>query len=202
MLAERAKAVLISVPRILEDADALLANPVRHLLTLLCEEVRMIEYQVHELDRTLARHAAKDPVTQRLLEIPGVGVITATALVGALGYIYAFRRGRQFASWLGLTPRERSIGLRRHLGSISKQGDTYLRCLLTQGARAVLIGAHRRVKMTGKSTRLQHWALQLVERLGHNKATIAVANKLARIIWAVWHRDVPFEGGLPVAAAT
>jgi transposase len=118
--------------------------------------------------------------------------LTATALVGSVGHIHAFRRARQFASWLGLTPREHSSGLRRRLGSISKKGDIYLRCLLTHGARAVLVSAQRRAAAGHALPRLHHWAVSLRERRGHNKATIAVANKLSRIVWAVWHKDVAF----------
>ena len=127
-------------------------------------------------------------------QIPGVGVLTATALVGAVSHIHAFRRGRDFASWLGLTPRESSTGGRRHLGRISKRGDGYLRCLLTHGARAVLLAAQRTAANDAAAlTRLQHWAVTLAARRGHNKAAIALANKLARIVWAVWHRDVDFH---------
>ena len=94
-------------------------------------------------------------------------------------------RARRFASWLGLTPSERSSGARRRLGAISKQGDVYLRCLLTHGARAVLLAAHRQAKAGRPLTRLQQWALTVRQRRGHNKTAVAVANKLARIIWAV-----------------
>ena len=128
----------------------------------------------------------------RLQTIPGIGLLTATALVGSVGHIHAFRRARQFASWLGLTPREHSSGTRRRLGGISKRGDVYLRCLLTHGARAVLVAAHRRRAAAQPLTRLHHWALTVRDRRGHNKATIAVANKLGRTVWAVWHKDVPF----------
>ena len=136
--------------------------------------------------------ADADPVVTRLRTIPGIGLLTATALVGTVGHIHAFRRARQFASWLGLTPREHSSGQRRHLGGISKRGDVYLRCLLTHGARAVLVAAHRRRRDAQPLTRLHQWAMTVQERRGHNKATIAVANKLGRIVWAVWHKDVPF----------
>ena len=154
----------------------------------------------------LWKHASRDRPSARAcgsgasrsrracMQVPGVGVITATALVGAVGHIHAFRRGRDFASWLGLTPRESSTGSRRYLGRISKRGDVYLRCLLTHGARAVLLTAQRTVRTTpDRATRLQHWAVTLAARRGHNKAAIAVANKLARIIWAVWHHDVEFH---------
>lgn len=132
-----------------------------------------------------------------------MGVLTSTALVGAVSHIHAFRRGRHFASWLGLTPRESSTGGRRYLGRISKRGDVYLRCLLTHGARAVLLTAQRTARMAPHGlTRLQQWAVNVASRCGHNKAAIAAANKLARIIWAVWHREVDFQSPLcdPIAA--
>src|SRR4030095_11743655 len=101
----------------------------------------------------------------------------------------------QFSSWLGLTPREYSSGHRRRLGAISKSGDVYLRCLLTHGGRAVLHAAQRRAREGLALTRLQQWAVSLVPRRGHNKAAIAVANKLARIVLEVWKRAVC---GLPL----
>ena len=161
-----------------------------------------LERHVAALERELRALADADPVTARLREIPGIGLLTATALVGTVGHIQAFGRARQFASWLGLTPREYSSGRRRRLGGISKRGDVYLRCLLTHGARAVLHAAHRRTVAQEPLTRLHQWALTVQARRGHNKATIAVANKLGRIIWAVWARDVAFDPrpALPEAA--
>ena len=128
---------------------------------------------------------------------PATGTVV-DPLVGTVGHIHAFRRARQFASWLGLTPREYSSGQRRRLGGISKRGDVYLRCLLTHGARAVLASAHRRRAAQQPLTRLHHWAMTVHARRGYNKATIAVANKLGRLVWAVWHKDVPCA--LPDAA--
>ena len=146
------------------------------------------------IDKQLAGVVREHAVARRLVEIPGVGVITATALIGAVGHIHAFRRGRHFASWLGLTPRESSSGGRRRLGGISKRGDVYLRCLLTHGARSFLLTAGRTARAApNRVTRLQQWAVDVAARRGHNKAAIAVANKLARIIWAVWSRDVDFD---------
>ena len=114
--------------------------------------------------------------------MPGVRRLTATALVGAVGNIHAFGRGRQFASWLGLTPREYSSGGRRRLGRISKRGDRCLRYLLTHGARAVLVTTARRRRAGQSLSRLHEWALKVRDRRGYNKATLAVANKLARIV--------------------
>src|SRR5436309_15337013 len=119
------------------------------------------------------------------MRIPGVGIMSAAWVVTPVEENPAFRGVRQFACWLGVTPSERSSGTHRRLGAISKQGDVYLRCLLTHGARSVLLAAHRAAK-TGKSlSRLQQWALVVQAHRGHNKATVALANKLARIICAV-----------------
>lgn len=197
-----ASAALTAIPALLEDADVPLPARLRHALALLYGEVRATEHHIAALERELARIAAEDRVIQRLMGIPGVGLLTAIALVATVGHIHAFARARRFASWLGLAPSERSSGTRRRLGAISKQGDVYLRCLLTHGARAVLLAAHRQAKAGRPLTRLQQWALTVRQRRGHNKTAGAVANKLARIIWAVWSRDVEFRAApaLPEAA--
>jgi transposase len=192
LLPAGARTALQTFPRILEDAETPLPMHLRQVLASVHAEVRAIEARIADLERELRGLADADPVVTRLRTIPGIGLLTATALVGSVGHIHAFRRARQFASWLGLTPREHSSGHRRRLGSISKKGDVYLRCLLTHGARSVLLIAQRRAAHGQTLTRLHHWAITLRERRGHNKAAIAVANKLGRIVWAVWHKDVPF----------
>jgi len=191
---------LRAIPALLEDTVT--ALPLSRMISLIYEEVRQLEASIGALERELRAVADSDPIATRLREIPGIGLLTATALVGTVGHIHAFRRARQFASWLGLTPREYSSGAHRRLGGISKPGDVYLRCLLTHGARAVLHAARRRTKAQEPLTRLHQWALTVQARRGHNKATIAVANKLGRIIWAVWTRDVEFDPrpALPAAA--
>jgi transposase len=125
--------------------------------------------------------------------VPGVGVITATALVACVGDIRRFPTGRHFASFLGLTAREASSGEQRHLGALSKRGDTYVRMLLIHGGRSVLWSAKGKAASDG----LRAWALRTEQRRGHNVAAVAVANKLARIVWAVWSRQLPYAGGLP-----
>jgi transposase len=189
------QAAMGAVPTLAEQLPLMLS------LTILSvhADVRNVEARIVDLERQLAAFAKTDATVQRLLAIPGIGLLTATALVGSVGDITAFRRARQFASWLGLTPREHSSGPKRRLGGITKRGNVYLRCLLTHGARAVLLTAQRQAAAHKPLTGLQPWAVELATRKGHNKTTIAVANKLARIVWAVWARDVPFKAA-PAAA--
>lgn len=196
-----ARTVLTQIGALLGRDDRTLPPRLCDVLTRVRDEVRELEDRIHLVDRELAGLAAADPVIERLMRIPGVGLLTATALIATVGHIHAFRRARRFASWLGLTPRERSSGGQRHLGAITKQGDVYLRCLLTHGARAVLLMAQRAAHAGKPLTRVQQWALSVHRHRGHNKATIAVANKLARIIWVVWSRDVEFTATPPMTAA-
>jgi transposase len=121
-------------------------------------------------------------------------LLTATALVAFVGHVHRFPSGRHFASYLGLTPRETSSGLQRRLGRISKRGDPYLRMLLLHGARSVLCHAK---KATGARDRLRGWALERERLRGHNEAAVALANKLARIAWAVWRHERPFGAHTP-----
>jgi transposase len=188
-LAKGARRVLADVHAILEDVERPIPGRLRRVLALVVDEIRALEHQIRHLERELQTVADQDPVIGRLLTVPGVGLLTATALAATVGHIYGFRRGRRFASWLGLTPREHSSGARRQLGAITKQGDEYLRCLLIHGARSVLLAARRTAQTPRPLTSLQQWALAVSERRGQNRAAVAVANKLARIIWAVWTRD-------------
>jgi transposase len=127
---------------------------------------------------------------RRLRTIPGIGILTATALVAAVGDVQRFPSARHFASYVGLTPREHSTGQRRRLGAISKKGDTYLRMLFIHGARSVL--HHAKTKTAPAPDRLRTWALQVERLRGHNNAAVALANKLARIAWAVWRTGDEF----------
>jgi transposase len=174
---------------VLEDADSGLPDALRPALAEACTEIRQLEDRLRLVEKQLEALAHQTPAVARLRSIPGVGLITATALVAFVGDVQRFPSGRHFASYLGLTPRERSSGLVRRLGSISKRGDVYLRMLLTHGARAVLWKAAARPD----PGRLRSWALQVQRLRGHNKAAIALANKLARIVWAVWKHDTDFH---------
>ena len=162
------------------------------LLALLAE-IDSLEQRCKHIDQQLTHLNQHDPVVQRLLQVPGVGPLTATALRASVVDIQRFPTGRHFASWLGLTSREHSSGERRRLGRISKQGDPYLRTLLIHGARSVLLAARSAQHRGASLDRLRVWALDLQLRRGHNKAAVALANKLARIIWATWRHERDFS---------
>lgn len=135
----------------------------------------------------------------------GIGLITATALSASVGEFDRFPSGRHFASSLGLTPREHSSGNTRRLGRVTKRGDVYLRMLLIHGARAVLRSAKVAAKKKQPLDRTRTWALALCERIGHNKAAVALANKQARRLWAAEHHRQSFDPdhvSAPVALAT
>jgi transposase len=151
-------------------------------LAAACEEIAGLEENMRAVERQLAALTTTMPDVELLQTVPGVGLLTATALVALVADIRRFPSGRHFASFLGLTPREDSSALRRRLGSITKQGDVYVRMLLTHGARSVVWHA----KAAAHPTALQQWALETEQRRGRNVAAVAVANKLARIVWAVW----------------
>jgi transposase len=181
------------VPTLLDDDQQALPGLVRHLLRQVLDELSDLEGRITRLDEQLAVVADTDPVARRLQTVPGVGVMVATSLLGSVPHIHAFRRGRHFASWLGLTPREASSGTRQWRGGISKRGNVYLRCLLTHGARSVLFNAQRRARAhPDRLSAVQRWVIALADRRGYNTAVSALANKLARIIWAVWRTELDF----------
>ena len=168
LLPAGARAALQAVPTILDDAETALPCTCARSSPASTRRSERLRRASPPSSASCAPSPTADPVVTRLLTIPGVGLLTATALVGSVGHIHAFRRARQFASWLGLTPREHSSGARRRLGGISKRGDVYLRCLLTHGARAVLVMAHRR-RGRRPTARRASMGADGPERRGHNK---------------------------------
>jgi transposase len=167
------------MPAILENADENLTPRLRRLLDHLWQEWKGLNSDIERVSDEIDAIAGQDAACRRLRQIPGVGPLVATATVAAIGNGAAFRKGREFAAWLGLVPRQHSTGGKAKLLGISKRGNVYLRRLFIHGARAMLL----RVKYdTG---RLGQWAHQLELRAPRNKVIVAVANKLARIAWAV-----------------
>lgn len=140
----------------------------------------------------IVQHVTADPIAQRLLQLRGVGPLTASALVGALGNGKSFSKGRDFAASLGLTPRQHSTGGKERLLGISKRGDGYLRKLLVHGARAVLRHC------SGQDDGLSQWLNSLCARKHINGVTVALANKTARMAWAIVHNDNDYD---PMSAA-
>lgn len=179
--------------RLRRAADEL-PHPLQRSFHELIDEIVDLGQRLANLNRELKGLLANEPDGVRLSSINGIGVITATAMIGRVPDIHAFKRGRSFAGWLGLTAREYSTGSKRRLGPISKKGDRYLRKLLIHGARSALLAAARARANDRPLTRLQCWALETQQRIGHNKATVALANKMARIVWAVWTQRKTFNG--------
>jgi transposase len=172
-----------ALPEWLEDAENGLSDRFRRLLAGLADDLRVLDQRIAELDEEIASIAENSPDARRLLELRGVGPITATALVAVLGTGEAFRRGRDFSVSLGLTPKQHSSGGKERLLGISKRGDAYLRQLLVHGARAVVrTAAH-------KNDPLSRWLQKLLARRHTNVVVVALASKTARMAWALLHRS-------------
>jgi transposase len=169
--------------------DETIPLDLRQELEAVLTEIEGFRTKVRDLTTRIERLSEAMPAVHHVCTVPGIGVLTATAFVAFVGDPKRFRSSRHFASYLGLTPRESSSGLRRRLGRISKRGNTYLRMLLTHGARSALLAAHR----AEHPDALQAWALRLECRSGHNVATIALANRLARIAWRIWKSQRPYQ---------
>ncbi len=168
-----------ALPELLSEEANGLTPRVRTLLEQLREEWRMLDDRVADLDAEFLNVARQDDAIRRLIEIPGVGALTATALVAAIGKGEAFDSGRDLAAWLGLVPRQATTGGKPRLLGISKRGNAYVRRLFIHGARAAL-RTH-----ADRQTRLGGWLRGLLERRHRNVAVVALANKLVRIAWAV-----------------
>ncbi len=187
VLAQGGGVVRRRLPGILEDAENALPALAHEVFAELYE--RLVEYdrRLAEYDRRIERLSREVACARPLMEIVGVGPLTATAVWATAGDVRQFANDRQFAAWLGLVPRQYSSGSRIRYGRITKRGDAYLRTLLVHGARAALRTAHRR------TDRLSRWVCALVARRGRNKAIVALAAKHAQIIWALLAHDVPYR---------
>jgi len=186
VLPQSVPALQRALPTVLADAERLPAV-VQRSLQLLLEHLRELELRLAEFDRQIAQHAKSSAPAQRLATLPGIGPLTASAVVATVGNAQDYRNGRQFAAWLGLVPRQYSSGGKCKLGPITRRGDAYLRALLVQGARSTLQAALRRAP--ARHDRLSAWIVQLAQRVGYHKTLVAIANKHARIIWALLARE-------------
>ena len=183
------------MPVILEDAEQNITPRMRRLLADLWQEWTQLEADIINISEEIEHISHADQACRRLRQIPGVGPLVSTAMVAAIGNGAAFRNGRDFAAWLGLVPRQHSTGGKPRLFGISKRGNTYLRRMFVHGARAVLL----RVKYdTGG---LGQWVHQLEARTARNKVIVAIANKLARIAWAVLFNQEDYRATATAAVA-
>ena len=168
-----------SLPLVLEDAEQKLSPRLRWLLQRLWQEWKQLDVDVETITDEIERVSNEDALCRRLRQIPGFGPLVSSATVAAIGNGAAFRRGRDFAAWVGVVPRQHSTGGRQQLLGINKRGNVYLRRMLIHGARAVLL----RVKYNTGG--FGQWVHRLAQRAPRNKVVVAIANKLARIAWAV-----------------
>lgn len=175
---------------ILDGADERVTREARVCLNMLVDQLRLVNVQILENDRLIRTNARATEVGRRLMEIPGVGPLLASAMVAAVADPAAFKTGRNLAAWIGLVPRQNSSGGKERLGGITKQGDRYLRQMLVVGALAVVRYAQR------NGTR-RPWLLQLLARRTPKVAAVALANKNARMIWAIMTSGERYREPLP-----
>lgn len=176
-----------AVPAWLEDATNGLSARFRALLAALYGDLRWLDERVQELDREIAMIVRENEAVRRIEQLRGIGPLTASALVATVGDGRQFKNGRQLAVTLGLTPRQHSSGGKQKLLGISKRGDKYLRTLLIHGARSALRTA------PGKTDRLSRWVVALAQRSHPNVAATALANKMARVAWAMLRHGTNYE---------
>ena len=183
-------ALRAAIPDWLEDAENGLTDYFRSLLHGLWGDLLALDDRIKELDQKIEQLANGNEVTRRLQQLRGVGPMTATALVATVGTGEQYRKGRQMAAALGLTPRQNSSGDKQRLFGISKRGDAYLRTLLIHGARAVVSQARYR------DDRLSRWVTDIAQRSHPNVAAVALANKTARMAWAMLRHKTDYDPAL------
>jgi transposase len=182
------------LPRILEDAELNLSDSFRVLLAQLKLELGQLAVRIEEMDGVIQKTARENEACQRLTEIPGVGPVTATALIAAIGNGSSLGKGRKLSAWMGIVPGEYTTGGKQKLLGISKRGNKYLRRLFIQGARSVLQQRHK------QAPDLSEWLAQLLARTHQNVVVVALANKLVRMSWAVLCKNERYRA--PVFALT
>jgi transposase len=163
----------------------------RSLLVLAREQIQVLDARLEQCDQEIEQHAKTSEDAQRIRAIIGVGPLTASAAVVTITNARDFKNGRQLAAWAGLVPQQYSSGGKIRLGHITKRGDTYLRGLLTQGARSTLLWALKRAPE--KRSHLERWIVELAGRVGYQKTLVAIANKHARMIWAILAKGEAYD---------
>jgi transposase len=189
VIARSADRFLSALPVLIEDAR--LPDPVRAMLLEVREQLAALNLRLARCDQQIATHARSSDVARRAGELLGIGPLTSSALATTVPDAKVFRNGRQFGAWLGLTPRQHSSGGRTRLGHFSLRGNVYLRTLLVEGARSTLQSALR--ADPSHASRLQRWIRQLHERKGYHKTLIAIANKHARMLWAMLAKNERYD---------
>lgn len=179
------------IPNVLAQLESVLAGTVIEALRRQLERLGELDRDIAEIERKLAAWKKEDPASRRLMGIPGVGLLTATAAVATIGDARSFNSGREFAAFLGLVPRQSGTGGRVRLLGISKRGDVYLRTLLIHGARSVV--THQKERGP--------WLDKLLARRPLNAAVVALANKMARTIWALLAHERTYQKGYAAGAA-
>jgi len=177
------------LPSILATRSDALSPRMLRLIDDLAGDWRQLDGRIEDVSEEIEALACQDPACERLMTVPGIGPIISSAMVAAIGTGDAFSKGRDFGAWLGLVPKQISTGDRTILGSISKRGNRYLRALFVQAAWVVLVKLGKKWERYG----LRSWIEAAKKRLHHNVLAIALANKLARIAWAVLHKGRAFE---------
>jgi transposase len=180
-------AFMRELPLALEAVDNDLTPIARENLATLFDEIKHASERIDELQRRMTELAQSDPAHERLKTIPGVGQVLAPTVLAKLGHAQQFDSGRDCAAWVGLVPKQNSTGGKTQLGGISKNGDRTLRTLLIHGARTVIRWADKHDHAQSR------WIKQLVARVGKNKAAVALANKMMRMIWAVLTKGTTFD---------
>ncbi len=188
------RTIVKRVPDILEDGENGLPGVMRQLINRLADNLKEMDRQVNELEAQIQLWHRENAASRKLAEIPGLGPITASAIVATVGDAREFKNGRQLAAWLGLVPRQHSSGGKQNLLGISKRGDTYLRTLLIHGARAVIRFAENKLEPDS-------WLKKVMARRNKNVAAVALANKNARIVWALLAKDRLFRPDYTPAVA-
>ena len=180
------RSITKQMPEILEDGENGLPGTMRNLLERLTDNLKEMDRQVNELEAKIQLWHRENAASRKLAEIPGLGPITASAIVATIGNAREFKNGRQLAAWLGMVPKQHSSGGKQNLLGISKRGDTYLRTLMIHGARAVIRYAEDKAEP-------ESWLRKLMARRNKNVAAVALANKNARIVWALLANDRIFR---------
>ena len=187
------RSIMKQIPEILEDGENGLPGTMRHLLERLTQNLKEMDRQAKELEAQIQLWHRENAASRKLAEIPGLGPITASAIVATVGDAREFKNGRQLAAWMGLVPKQNSSGGKQNLLGISKRGDTYLRTLMIHGARAVIRFAENKAEP-------ESWLRKLMARRNKNVAAVALANKNARIVWALLAHDRLFRPDYTPAA--